>query len=95
MSVKSLERRLASVLNQAFDDCLNLRGRFRLLDCFSDLVHRPTIAEELQRKHVMMVQDFAAEVGLVMQVSGFPRGCMKAAYGLHDRGTSAFFSNYF
>ncbi|CAN0296096.1 unnamed protein product, partial [Laminaria digitata] len=68
MSVKSLERRLASVLNQAFDDCLNLRGRFRLLDCFSDLVYRPTIAEELQRKHVMMVQDFAAEVGLVMQV---------------------------
>lgn len=68
MSVKSLERRLASVLTQAFDDCPTLRGRFRLLDCFSDLVHRPAIAEELQRKHSLMVQDFAVEVALVMQV---------------------------
>eukprot|EP00752_Nemacystus_decipiens_P011484 g10196.t1 len=68
LSVKSLERRLASVLTQAFDDCPTLRGRFRLLDCFSDLVHRPAIAEELQRKHSLMVQDFAAEVALVMQV---------------------------
>eukprot|EP00904_Undaria_pinnatifida_P003150 jgi/Undpi1/12836/HiC_scaffold_7.g02503.m1 len=68
MSVKTLERRLASVLNQAFDDCPNLRGRFRLLDCFSDLVHRPAIAEELQRKHVAMVLDFSAEVALVMQL---------------------------
>lgn len=66
--MKTLERRLASVLNQAFDDCPNLRGRFRLLDCFSDLVHRPAIAEELQRKHVAMVLDFSAEVALVMQV---------------------------
>lgn len=66
--MKSLERRLASVLTQAFDDCPTLRGRFRLLECFSDLVHRPTIAEELQRKHAIMVQDFAAEVDSVMQV---------------------------
>lgn len=66
--MKSLERRLASVLTQAFDDCPTLRGRFRLLDCFSDLVHRPAIAEELQRKHAIMVQDFATEVALVKQV---------------------------
>lgn len=69
MSVKRLERRLASVLTQAFDDCPTLRGRFRLLDCFSDLVHRPVIAEELQRKHALMVQDFSTEVGAVMQVN--------------------------
>ncbi|CAM9099296.1 unnamed protein product [Ectocarpus fasciculatus] len=68
LSVKSLERRLASVLTQAFDDCPTLRGRFRLLDCFSDLVHRPAIAEELQRKHTIMVQDFATEVALVKQL---------------------------
>ncbi|CAB1108137.1 unnamed protein product [Ectocarpus sp. CCAP 1310/34] len=68
LSVKSLERRLASVLTQAFDDCPTLRGRFRLLDCFSDLVHRPAIAEELQRKHANMVQDFATEVGAVKQL---------------------------
>ncbi|CAM9264977.1 unnamed protein product, partial [Hapterophycus canaliculatus] len=68
LSVKSLERRLTSVLTQAFDDCPTLRGRFRLLDCFSDLVQRPSIAEELERKHALMVQDFAAEVALVMQL---------------------------
>lgn len=64
---------MASVLTQAFDDCPTLRGRFRLLDCFSDLVHRPAIAEELQRKHSLMVQDFATEVALVMQVRAFQR----------------------
>lgn len=68
-AVKRLERRLASVLTQGFDDCPTLRGRFRLLDCFSDLVHRSAIAEELQRKHALMVQDFSAEVAAVMQVS--------------------------
>jgi len=76
LSVKSLERRLASVLTQAFDDCPTLRGRFRLLDCFSDLVQRPAIAEELQRKHSLMVQDFAAEVALVMQVRVSVRVCL-------------------
>lgn len=70
--MKRLERRLASVLTQGFDDCPTLRGRFRLLDCFSDLVHRPAIAEELQRKHALMVQDFSAEVVAVMQVNLCP-----------------------
>lgn len=69
LSIRSLERRLASILAQAFDDCPTLRGRFRLLECFSDLVHRPAIAEELERKHALMVEDFASEVAVVMQVS--------------------------
>lgn len=68
---------MASVLTQAFDDCPTPRGRFRLLDCFSDLVHRPAIAEELQRKHSLMVQGFAAEVALVMQVRMKLLACLR------------------
>ncbi|CAM9358663.1 unnamed protein product [Ascophyllum nodosum] len=67
-SVKSLERRLASVVANAFDDCPTLRARFRLLDCFSGLVQRPAVADELQRKHVVVVEDLAVEVATVMQL---------------------------
>lgn len=68
-SIKSLERRLASVLNQAFQDSPTLRWRFRFLDCFSDIMQRPAIAEELREQHTIMIQDFAAEVISVMRAS--------------------------
>ncbi|CAM9536900.1 unnamed protein product [Discosporangium mesarthrocarpum] len=62
------ERRLASVLNQGFDDCPTVRGRLRLLDCFADLVLRPHIADELEKKHAILMQDFADGLASVVQI---------------------------
>lgn len=47
---QELERRLASVLSQAFDDTATISGRFKLLDSFEGLLGRPSISDELERK---------------------------------------------
>ena len=41
--IKELERRLASVITQGFDDCDTIHGRFKLLDSFEGLLTRPII----------------------------------------------------
>ena len=42
-SIKGLERRLASILSQAFDDSDTIVGKFKLLDSFEGLLTRPII----------------------------------------------------
>jgi len=41
--IKELERRLASVLTQSFDDCDTLVGKFKLLESFEGLLTREII----------------------------------------------------
>jgi dynein heavy chain len=41
--IKELERRLASILTQGFDDSDTIIGKFKLLDAFDGLLHRPII----------------------------------------------------
>jgi len=41
--IKELERRLASILTQGFDDSDTIIGKFKLLDSFEGLLHRPII----------------------------------------------------
>ena len=41
--IKELERRLASILTQGFDDCDTIIGKFKLLDSFEGLLNRPII----------------------------------------------------
>jgi dynein heavy chain len=48
--IKELERRLASVLTQGFDDSDTIIGKFKLLDSFDGLLHRPIIQDELEKK---------------------------------------------
>jgi dynein heavy chain len=53
--IKELERRLASVLTQGFDDASTLTGRFKLLDSFDKLLERPIIQDELEKKHIVLL----------------------------------------
>ncbi len=48
--IKELERRLAAVLTQAFDDCDTIEGKFKLLESFEGLLNRPIIQDELEKK---------------------------------------------
>lgn len=41
--IKELERRLASVITQGFDDYDTIYGRLKLLDNFEGLLNRPII----------------------------------------------------
>lgn len=53
--VKELERRLASVLSQGFDDCDTIIGKFKLLDSFDALLSRPIIQDELEKKQIILL----------------------------------------
>ena len=50
--IKELERRLASVLTQGFDDQDTIIGKFKLLESFEGLLNRPIIQDELEKKHI-------------------------------------------
>ena len=53
--IKELERRLASVLTQSFDDCDTIIGKFKLLESFEGLLTRPIIQDELERKQITLL----------------------------------------
>lgn len=65
---KELERRLASVINQAFDDAKTIVGRFKCLDCFEDLLDRQIIKNELERKHTSLIASYATDLHVVQQI---------------------------
>ena len=58
LKIKELERRLASILTQGFDDCDTIYGRFKLLDSFEGLLNRPIISDELEKKHITLLESY-------------------------------------
>lgn len=60
--IKELERRLASVITQAFDDADTLTDRFKLLDQFEDLLKRPVIQDELEKKHIVLIEEYKRDL---------------------------------
>lgn len=66
--VKELERRLASVLTQAFDDMPTIGGRFKLLDSFTGLLHRNSVRDELERKHHALLAAYSADLAEVQRM---------------------------
>jgi dynein heavy chain len=67
-SIKELERRLASVITQSFDDCDTLIGKFKLLDSFEGLLNRPIIQDDIERKHVTLLELFKQDLKCVQQI---------------------------
>ncbi|GBG27447.1 Dynein heavy chain 17, axonemal [Hondaea fermentalgiana] len=65
--IKELERRLGSILTQSFDDAATINARFKLLDSFEGLLERPIIQDELEKKHISLVQAYAADLKLVQE----------------------------
>jgi hypothetical protein len=53
--VNELERRLASVIIQAFDDSTSILGSFKLLDSFEKLLEREILHSELQSKQAELL----------------------------------------
>lgn len=61
-NIKELERRLASVLTQGFDDSDTIFGRFKLLDSFESLLNRPHILDELEKKHIVLIESYKQDL---------------------------------
>jgi len=55
-TIKELERRLAALLSQSFDDCDTLVGKFKLLEGFEGLLDRPSIQDELERRQLILLE---------------------------------------
>jgi len=66
--IKELERRLASILTQAFDDCDTIIGKFKLLDSFEGLLTRPIIQDELERKHITLLELYRQDLKAVANI---------------------------
>lgn len=66
--MKELERRLASVITQGFDDNDTIMGKFRLLDCFEGILNRPIIQDELEKKHAILLDLFKQDLKNVQSI---------------------------
>ena len=66
--IKELERRLASVLTQGFDDCDTIIGKFKLLDSFEGLLNRPIIQDELEKKHITLLELYKTDLKTVQSI---------------------------
>ena len=68
-SVKELERRLGSLLCIALDDCPTIYGKFQLLDSFDkNLLDRLIIRDELESKHIDLLQAYGKDLKQVQQL---------------------------
>lgn len=63
--IKELERRLASVITQGFDDNDTIMGKFKLLDCFDGILNRPIIQDELEKKHAILLDMYKQDLKTV------------------------------
>lgn len=66
--IKDLERRLASVLTQGFDDNDTIVGKFKLLESFEGLLNRPIIQDELEKKHIILLELYKQDLRTVQQI---------------------------
>lgn len=96
--IKDLERRLASIITQAFDDCSTVTDSFKLLDSFEGLLERELIQAEFEKKHIELVRAFGDELRTVQQLFSSQKnnpsisknapphsGAVKWVMGLMDR----------
>lgn len=63
--IKELERRLASILTQGFDDSDTIQGKFKLLESFEGLLTRPIIQDELEKKHIILLELYKNDLKVV------------------------------
>ncbi|XP_067164604.1 dynein axonemal heavy chain 9 [Apteryx mantelli] len=56
--VEDMDRRLATVFIQAFDDASDLEHAFKLLDMFGSLLERPVIAADAANKYPVLISMF-------------------------------------
>ena len=66
--IKELERRLASTLTQGFDDSDTIQGKFNLLESFEGLLTRPIIQDELEKKHIILLELYKNDLKVVQNI---------------------------
>jgi dynein heavy chain len=67
-TIKELERRLISVLVQGFDNATTLDSKFKILESFEGLLQRPSIRDEIKKKHVSLVETYSTDLKVVQNL---------------------------
>jgi len=67
-TIKELERRIAALLAQSFEDCNTIIGKFKLLESFEGLLNRPSINDELEKKQTVLLDLYKNDLKKVNQV---------------------------
>nr|CAH7754609.1 unnamed protein product [Callosobruchus chinensis] len=63
-----LDRRLAAIFAQAFDDCYNLESIFKLINVIGNLINRPAINSEVTVKFPIIIDFFNNELDTVKKL---------------------------
>eukprot|EP00961_Rhodomonas_salina_P105516 1420618-Rhodomonas_salina.1 len=66
--INELERRLASVIVQAFDDSTTVLGCFKLFDSFEGLLEREIILTDLEKKNTDLLNAYAEDLKAVQEI---------------------------
>jgi dynein heavy chain len=61
-TVKDLDRRLGSLLAEAFDDLDTIDARLKLFDNFEGLIERSIIQAELEKKHKVVLKNYRQDL---------------------------------
>ena len=67
-NINELERRLASVIVQAFDDSTTVLGCFKLFDSFEGLLEREIILSDLEKKNTDLLNAYAEDLKAVQEI---------------------------
>nr|CAI5828900.1 unnamed protein product [Callosobruchus analis] len=65
---EDLDRRLAAIFAQAFDDCYNLESIFKMINVIGNLIHRPAINSEVTVKFPVIIEFFNHELDTVKKL---------------------------
>ncbi|KAJ3096963.1 hypothetical protein HDU97_005410 [Phlyctochytrium planicorne] len=60
--ITDLDRRIGTILCQAFDDCSGLHACFRLLESFSGLLSRPNIQQDFEKKYFSLLAAYSQDL---------------------------------
>ncbi|XP_008853923.1 dynein heavy chain 9, axonemal [Nannospalax galili] len=63
--VEDLDRRLGTILIQAFDDIPDVEHAFKLLDIAGNLLERPLVAQDTSHKYLVLIQMFSRDLDAV------------------------------
>ncbi|KAI8900476.1 dynein heavy chain and region D6 of dynein motor-domain-containing protein [Globomyces pollinis-pini] len=60
--ITDLDRRISTILNQAFDDCSGLYSCFRLLESFGGLLNRSNIIRDFEQKYFELLKIYSQDL---------------------------------
>ncbi len=60
--MKDMDRKLAAVVCQGFDDLQNVEAIFKMFDCFGNVLERRSIKKELQSRLPVTIKMFLKEL---------------------------------